>query len=260
MAVGHKSNDKIRVLVCDDNKPLRQLLTRMIAKHGYDVQEAESGKALLSLINAGNTYDLILLDVIMDDISGLEVLKELRTVRKITDTKICMATGKSDPLDVARAIKIGANDYIVKPIYEEILIPKIEKLTGAAPTSSFARLKVNLKTLPPNGSVVPDMITIEIGEEGFQIVSTAKYSADMIIPIKIPALENMVDFGGPIHCKVTSCSHEGFGCFLLRCDFVGLAESARTQLRAIAMRGVLLSDVATDTGVKPLNPAKKASA
>jgi len=240
---------KIRILVCDDNKPLRLLLTRMIAKHGYEVHEAASGGELLAMVNAGNRFDLILLDVLMDDLSGLDVLREIRIVREDRETKICMATGKSDPQDVATAINLGADDYIVKPIYEEILIPKIEKLTGTPVSTGFARLAVNLKAIAPEGPIVPDMIAVEIGEEGFNLLSTARLAPNLIIPVKIPSLENMIDFGGKLHCKITSCSREGFGRYFVRCDFVGISEGARSQLRALAMRGAKLADTNIEAGV-----------
>ena len=104
-----------RILVVDDDEANRESLSRRLRRRGYDVDVAVDGQTALAAIDAGD-FDLILLDVMMPGISGLEVLTRLRRTRPPTDLPVIMATARDASENVVEALNLGANDYVTKPL------------------------------------------------------------------------------------------------------------------------------------------------
>lgn len=104
------------VLVVDDNQDVRDLVVHFLDSEGFHVFSASDGEKALAILNA-NSIDLVLLDVMMPGLSGLDVLKEIRTGgnKKLLDIPVMMITAKSSTEDIDRALALGANSYIVKP-------------------------------------------------------------------------------------------------------------------------------------------------
>ena len=104
-----------RILIVDDVEDNRAVLSRRFAKRGYCVVEAESGYAALDLVKQQD-FDLVLLDVVMPGLSGLEVLKLLRADYSPDILPVIMVTAKTSNTDIVEALELGANDYITKPV------------------------------------------------------------------------------------------------------------------------------------------------
>jgi len=120
------------ILVVDDSASHRTVISTEIQKLGYAVKNAESGAKALQVVN-NEEIDLVLLDVNMPGLDGFATLRQLRTIRK--DLPVIMLTARDDAEDVIQALRLGANDYAVKPISLDILGARIEthlKLTKAA--------------------------------------------------------------------------------------------------------------------------------
>jgi adenylate cyclase len=113
------------LLVVDDNDLNREVLARFFDMRGYTVLGAEDGRQALEMIEA-HAIDLVLLDWMMPEMSGLDVLKELRQRRSPSELPVIMVTAKDDTGDVVAALKLGANDYIVKPLDFDIVFARAE--------------------------------------------------------------------------------------------------------------------------------------
>ena len=103
------------VLVVDDDESNRESLSRRLRRRGATVDTAADGTEALAAIE-GRRYDLVLLDVMMPGLSGIDVLKRVRQTRPATELPIIMATANDDSADIANAFALGANDYVTKPI------------------------------------------------------------------------------------------------------------------------------------------------
>ena len=112
------------LLVVDDNENNRDALSRRLVLKGYEVTVAASGYEALDL-NAKKTFDLILLDVEMPGMGGLEVLERLRQEHSATELPIIMFTARSEGADVVEAFRLGANDYVTKPIDFPVALARI---------------------------------------------------------------------------------------------------------------------------------------
>jgi class 3 adenylate cyclase len=113
------------ILVVDDNEMNRDMLARRLQRRGYSVAVAEDGQHALQMI-AAQSFDLVLLDIMMPGISGLDVLKSLRERFSVTDLPIIMATAKNQSEDIVTALKLGANDYVTKPLDFPVVIARMQ--------------------------------------------------------------------------------------------------------------------------------------
>jgi CheY-like chemotaxis protein len=102
------------LLVVDDDEANRDLLSRRLSREGYNVAVARDGKGAFEILES-ETFDLILLDILMPDIDGIEVLRQIRSCPPFMNVPVMMVTALSDRGYVMKCIELGANDYITKP-------------------------------------------------------------------------------------------------------------------------------------------------
>lgn len=100
-----------KILVVDDEAVVRELLSHHLLKEGFQVIVTDNGTSVLELIHRGKP-DLILLDILLPGLDGLEICRELR--RK-TDVPVIFITSKTDTLDVVLGLGVGGDDYVTKP-------------------------------------------------------------------------------------------------------------------------------------------------
>jgi diguanylate cyclase (GGDEF)-like protein len=112
------------LLIVDDISDNRALLTRRFERRGFDVTEAESGLAALELIEK-ETFDLVLLDVMMPGIDGMETLKRIRGRKSALALPVIMVTAKSESTNIVDALECGANDYVTKPVDFAVALARV---------------------------------------------------------------------------------------------------------------------------------------
>jgi len=127
----------MRILIVEDDFVSRRILQKYLAPFGV-CEIAVNGREALSAFSSaweeGDPYRLIFLDIMMPEMNGKEVLKNIRSmemengVSEQGRTKILMTTALNDPTNVMEAIKSQCNDYIVKPIEKSKLLEKLKKL------------------------------------------------------------------------------------------------------------------------------------
>ena len=125
----------MKILVVEDNKKLLQTIEKEIIKH-FEIKCCEDGEEALYLIKQG-IYDLVVLDLMLPSLSGLEVLKNIR--KDYIDTPVLILTAKESLDEKMEAFSIGANDYLTKPFYMEELVARIYAIlrtTGKLQTSN----------------------------------------------------------------------------------------------------------------------------
>jgi diguanylate cyclase (GGDEF)-like protein/PAS domain S-box-containing protein len=112
------------LLVVDDNEANRDALSRRLRHRGYVVSVAADGSQALALIET-LTFDLILLDVEMPGMSGLEVLSRIRAHHSDTELPVIMVTARTEGVDIVEAFRLGANDYVTKPVDFPVALARI---------------------------------------------------------------------------------------------------------------------------------------
>ena len=119
-----EANAKPQLLVVDDIGDNRSILKRRFESRGFDVTEAESGHAAIELIES-SAFDLVLLDVMMPGIDGLETLRRIRSRKSASALPVIMVTAKSESGNIVEALEQGANDYVTKPVNRIELVARV---------------------------------------------------------------------------------------------------------------------------------------
>ena len=118
-------NRRGSLLVVDDTEFNRDALSRRLIQKGFLVDTAADGPSALERASTGQ-YDLVLLDVGLPGLSGLEVLSRLRKTRSQTDLPVIMVTGRAGSADIVEALGLGANDYVTKPVDFAVVLARIQ--------------------------------------------------------------------------------------------------------------------------------------
>jgi class 3 adenylate cyclase len=113
-----------KILVVDDNASNRGLLLRRLEREGHQPIEARSGRQALQILD-GEDVDLILLDLMMPDMNGLQVLERLKGSKRLRDIPVIMISGLQETGSVIRCIEAGAEDYLPKPFDQVLLRARI---------------------------------------------------------------------------------------------------------------------------------------
>jgi len=143
--------DALRILLVDDEEANRDMLSRRLDRAGFSVTCAESGTAALSMLDRGG-YDLVLLDVSMPGLDGFATLEALRAKPELAQIGVIMVTARDQTEDVVRALKLGATDYVSKPVNFPILLARIEVLAARRRAEVALRASAERFTLAMRGS------------------------------------------------------------------------------------------------------------
>jgi diguanylate cyclase (GGDEF)-like protein len=116
--------DRGRLLIVDDVEDNRIVLSRRFLRRGFEIAEANSGRTALEMI-ARENFDVILLDVMMPDIDGLETLARIRKTFSSADLPVIMVTANNLSANVVEALEAGANDYVAKPVDFSVALARV---------------------------------------------------------------------------------------------------------------------------------------
>jgi two-component system KDP operon response regulator KdpE len=144
-----------RILVVDDEPQIRRVMRTTLTAHGYEVEDARSGEDGLEKLRAGK-YDLVLLDINMPGMGGVEACRTIRQERHGSELAIIMLTVRSAESDKVEALDAGADDYVTKPF---------------STTELLARIRAALRRMPLTGLEIPriDLEDVEIDFESRQV-------------------------------------------------------------------------------------------
>lgn len=118
----------LKMLVVDDNADLRSNLAQQFMAEDFDVDTAPDGEEALDKIGKGN-YDIVLLDLKMPGMDGMEVLREMKAINK--NPHVIMLTAVADVATAQECVKLGAKDYVSKPYDPEDLLHIVIKVLGS---------------------------------------------------------------------------------------------------------------------------------
>ena len=121
----------IRILIIEDEERMRELLKIYIEKEGYSVDEALDGKEALMKLKS-NEYNMILLDVMIPEIDGWTVCRE---IRKVSTVPIIMVTARAEEYDKLYGFELGVDDYIVKPFSPKEVIARMKAILKRSPST-----------------------------------------------------------------------------------------------------------------------------
>lgn len=114
-----------KVLVAEDEESIREFIVINLTRSGYEVEQAENGAVALDLFSKNeNSFDVAILDIMMPEVDGLTVCKELR--KRSSDLGIIMLSAKTQEMDKVTGLLVGADDYITKPFSPSELMARVD--------------------------------------------------------------------------------------------------------------------------------------
>ena len=119
----------MKVLLVDDSKLIRSMVTNMLQDIGHEVEHAEDGQLAFDKLSGGQAFELILLDWNMPNVTGPELLKMLGD-NGLIKCPIVMMTTESAEEKITTCLELGASEYVIKPFTPEILQEKIDMASG----------------------------------------------------------------------------------------------------------------------------------
>ncbi len=137
-----------KILIIDDDQDIRLLLDRFLSKNGFTTETASQGESAIELLKQ-NTFDLILCDFKLPDITGLELIPKVKILNP--EASIIIITGYSDVKVAVKTIKLGAYDYVTKPLYPDEILMTIKQAL-----SSKERPDKPKKTVRPKSFILGD--------------------------------------------------------------------------------------------------------
>src|SRR5471032_342474 len=135
-----------RILIVDDNETNRDILEARLSASGYEVLHAQDGEEALAAAKQ-HKPDLILLDIMMPKIDGIEVCKCLKSDPILSFIPIILVTARADSADVVQGLDAGADEYLTKPIDQKALVARVKAMLRLKALHDFDRPSTKPKTV-----------------------------------------------------------------------------------------------------------------
>ena len=160
----------IKILVVDDESRMRKLVHDFLAKKGYTVLEAANGREAVDIFFDSNDISLILLDVMMPEMDGWQVCRE---IRQYSDVPIIMLTARSDEMDELQGFQLGVDEYVTKPFSPKVLVARVEAILrrSNAVTSDDILQAGSIVINKAAHEVTVDGQTIDVSFKEFELLS-----------------------------------------------------------------------------------------
>lgn len=164
------SQNKIKVIIIDDDENICQLIALYLDKDGFTADIYHDGETGLSVLKE-NSYDVVLLDIMMPGIDGFETLKEIRAFSNIP---VIMLSARGDPMDKISGLDYGADDYITKPFEPQELIARIRAvLRRIKPQTKNKKIDLfNLSVNIDNFTVALNGVNIDMPPKEIELLYT----------------------------------------------------------------------------------------
>ena len=159
----------IRILIVDDEEDIREILEHNLRKEGFQVETAENGKLALSLTRSWNPH-LILMDVMMPEMDGMETTREIRVGLKNTKVIIAFLTARGEDYSQISGFESGADDYITKPIKPRVLISRLQALLRRLDNQEELPNNVGLRADRAKFVVFKDGQPLQLPKKEFELI------------------------------------------------------------------------------------------
>lgn len=228
--------EDVRVLVVDDEAAVRRLMVRALSRRGYTTAEAADGATALGLV-AVESFDVVLLDYGLPDMTGAEVLERLRSTRATATTPVLLVTGRGSVPHRVEGLAAGADDYLVKPVDLDELVARV----GAQVRGREAWRTEVADALSERAALAAALASVDATDVG----GAAGAVADLLVQIPEVARVAVVDLTPAVPVRLADTAASG------RVDGVAVSPTMAAELRqAIGARSRALAPEVRD-GVLP---------
>ena len=198
---------KKKILVVEDEDDILELVTYNLVREGYQVEGVRTGEEALASVNR-DTPDLIVLDLMLPGVDGMEVCRQIRSNHKLQHVPLVMLTAKSEESDIVSGLELGADDYVTKPFSPKVFLARVRAVLrrrSRQQDDDRSVLQINDLTIHPGRyevRVFEDKIDLTSTE--FKIlhflarrpgwVFTRKQIVDAVHGMNYPVTDRSIDF------------------------------------------------------------------
>lgn len=226
-----------KILLVEDQDNIRLLNQKILEKENYTVVTAANGIEALKALQMHDDIILILLDIMMPNMNGIEFLEKAKSLINEQGIKVCMLSAKGEKTDIKTLIELGANDYLVKPIEREILLEKVGIITRHQNKSQFFTAKADYPAQLLSKSGVGDVTITSISEFELSFESEITVNdGDIVILIA----DDLFKYLGLEFPAIFSVHHvESLGKKKkYKTSYVGLSDKTYKSIRSLTTKGV----------------------
>ena len=170
-----------KVLIVEDEEQIARFVELELKHEGYATGKAADGRTGLSMAESGE-YDIVLLDIMLPELNGLEVLRRLR---KTSEIPVILLTARDSVMDKVSGLDLGADDYVTKPFAIEELLARIRvamKKKGGAAKDDSGKLTWRELTLDPAAySVTYDNVPVELSKREFDLLALLLTNKNIVL-------------------------------------------------------------------------------
>lgn len=164
-----------KILIVDDDPDIREVVAILLGSEGYQVIQAENGGTAVELVYSDRTIDLVILDIMMPGVNGIEACE---MIRQKSTVPVLFLTAKSQEQDKVDAYTLGGDDYLVKPFSQTELLMKVKSLLrryteyqkSVVPTASVTALSDNVRLDSKRRCAVKDGKPIPLTDKEYAII------------------------------------------------------------------------------------------
>lgn len=217
-----------RILVVDDDLDILRMAEAVLGNAGHTVFVAEDAMRAIDWLNHID-FDLLLSDANMPHYSGFELVSTLKKNSKYKDLSIAMLTGLRERKDVERAVKMGVDDYIVKPLDPVLLVQKVNSLFEKKPPHQYPEIKLASSQLT-DGEFKRKIVVESVSELGVRIVTDLPVRPGMSLDISAEFFKTLEVQPPPM--KVLNCELDKVsGNYRAQLIFLGAREAFLQKIR-----------------------------
>lgn len=169
----------VKLLVADDDELLRNLVKEVLEDEGFEVCTAVDGENALNIFWEQGDISLVILDIMMPNIDGMQVLRE---IRERSDIPVLMLTALGDSESELLCLRSGASDFISKPFHYEILVERIKNLLKLTKTSDYGIVEAGILKIDPKAyKVFVNENEIALNNKEFQLLELLVSNQNIVL-------------------------------------------------------------------------------
>jgi CheY-like chemotaxis protein len=219
-----------RILIVDDDVDVIRIVEKVLKVAAHEVFSAPNALKAMDMLNS-SLFDLMITDANMPQFSGFDLVQTIKNNKKFSRMAVAMLTGLREKKDIEKAIRIGVDEYIVKPIDPMRLIEKVDALFKKKPPAPRPELVIDDDASLGQAVLSNAVRVTRITELGFVVRSPVEIGEGESIRLDSPIFKKMGARQAP-PLKVMSCQKTARGDFELRVGFVGMSEGFYENMRA----------------------------
>ncbi|MCC7404187.1 MAG: response regulator [Bdellovibrionales bacterium] len=219
-----------RILVVDDDPDILKFAEKVLTTSSHSVMTATDAMKAMELLNVAH-FDLLLSDANMPHYSGFDLVKTLRNDKRFQSMAIAMLTGLRERKDIDRAIRMGVDDYIVKPIDPLLFIKKVEALFKNKPPMEMPEVKFTETSELRHAALMVPGEVVAMSEMGMTLISPHPTPVGTILEINSPIFE-LIGISPPPVRVISNDRQDHDVRWLVKVTYMGATEAMLQKIRA----------------------------